>query len=222
MELRYESTKELNNALHAACKRGDELLARQLIAAGATQIYSTFTGACEGGNLALVMFLIEMRGDHPFDWDAGLYNACNKGHRELMSLMLLKGATDFNTALAGACEGGHLDLAQMMLDKGATDYELGLWAAAVGEKPLLAKFMIEMGATDFSALITNWSRDLQYSLFCGLSTDKKRLMATAIEGLADYALEMNKVRFHLRKRLKLADDILELGVWEKFLVCPAN
>jgi hypothetical protein len=273
MELLYESL-ELNEALYDACVRGDELLARQLIARGATGARYAFGDACESGNLALVLFLIEVIGDDRCDWDAGLYHACEKGHRELVSLMLLKGATDFNAALAGACEGGHLDLAQMMLDKGAnefklfgpcycgqpstvrflldvgadnfdaglegacegghleeaklmiqlgaTDVEKGLWAAVAGQKPLLAKFMIEMGATDFSAIGANWSLDLHYSLFCGLSTEKKRLMAKAIVGLADYALEMNKVRFLLRRRLPLAEYTIESDVWEKFFVCPAT
>ena len=72
--------------------------------------------ACLGGHRDLVDVMIE-KGAHEWNW--GLNRALFGGHRDLVDLMIIKGANDWNRGLSGACEGGHRDLVDLMILKGA-------------------------------------------------------------------------------------------------------
>ena len=52
-----------------------------------------------------------------YNW--GLYGACKGDHRNLVNLMIEKGANNWNLGLKGACYGGHSDLVNLMIEKGA-------------------------------------------------------------------------------------------------------
>jgi hypothetical protein len=83
-----------------------------------------------------------------------LRDACESGYRNLVELMIEKGANEWNSGLYGACYGGHRDIVELMIEKGATLWNWGLWAACRGGQERstsyahrdLTEFMIKNGA----------------------------------------------------------------------------
>lgn len=73
-------------------------------------------GACQGGHKDLVYLMIG-KGAH--QWDNGLYNACQGGHIDLARIMIENGARNFNWGLEGARKGGHDHLILFMIENGA-------------------------------------------------------------------------------------------------------
>ena len=53
--------------------------------------------------------------------DFGLIGACSGGCKEMVELMIAKGADDWNNGLIGACLGGHKEMVELMIAKGADD-----------------------------------------------------------------------------------------------------
>jgi ankyrin repeat protein len=106
--------------------------------------FEALRGACRGGYIELVQFMIE-RGAN--DWNYGLWNACYGDHIEIVWLMIEKGAYDWNYGLLGACQSGHIELVQLMIEKGADDWNGGLMNACFGGHVELIRLMIEKGAT---------------------------------------------------------------------------
>src|SRR5208282_4709850 len=69
---------------------------------------------------------------HTWYWNSGLYNACHGGHRNIVNLMIEKGANDWNMALYHACCGGHRELVDLMVMNGANDWNMALYHACYG------------------------------------------------------------------------------------------
>ena len=76
------------------------------------------------------------------------------GHKELVELMISKGADNWNDGLAGACQGGHTEIVKLMIKKGATNWNGGLYRACKGCHKELIELMIIKGANDFSYALT--------------------------------------------------------------------
>ena len=64
-------------------------------------------GASRGGHKDLIELMI-LRGANSLDWS--LENICRGGHKELIELIIEKGANNWNEGLYGACRGGHIKL----------------------------------------------------------------------------------------------------------------
>ena len=101
-------------------------------------------GACEGGHKELVELMIEKGATR---WDWGLRGACRGGHKDLAELMIEKGATNWNSAFRGACRGGHKELVELMIEKGATDWDGALFGAHQGGHTELFEFIMKKRAT---------------------------------------------------------------------------
>ena len=78
-------------------------------------------------------------------WHYGLNGACLAGRREIIDLMILKGADNWNSGLKYACKGGHQDIVELMISKGANDWDGGLKYACKGSKREIAEWMISLG-----------------------------------------------------------------------------
>ena len=79
--------------------------------------------------------------------DLGLEGACKGGHRDLVDLMISKGANDWGFALQAACEGGHRDLVDLIIEKGkeGTWWKGGLvWARKGGHGGLVHHLIRQM------------------------------------------------------------------------------
>jgi hypothetical protein len=90
------------------------------------------------------------------DWNWGLEGACWGGHRDLVELMIDKGADLWDEGLVAACRGGHRDLVEWMIDKGADDWNWGLEAACHGGHRDLVELMITKGDERGFAFNWNW------------------------------------------------------------------
>jgi len=73
-----------------------------------------FIFACELGMRDLVDFLLT--ANKKLNLNDGLWGACCGGHREIVDLIIERGANNFIFGFQGACEGGHLDLAKLMVE----------------------------------------------------------------------------------------------------------
>ena len=61
----------------------------------------------KGGNKEIVEMMIEKGAD---DWNEGLIIACYEGNKEIVELMIEKGADNWNRGLRYACERGNFFL----------------------------------------------------------------------------------------------------------------
>lgn len=52
-------------------------------------------------------------------WNMCLEYACEGGHRDLIELMIERGANNWNDGIEHACLGGHLDIVKLMMEYGA-------------------------------------------------------------------------------------------------------
>ncbi len=100
-------------------------------------------GACYGGNKEIVELLLDKGAN---DFNKGLAHACYGGHKEIVELMLDKGATNFNWGLINSCLAGHKEIAELMIDKGGNDWDGGLKAANSGKHEKLIQLMVKNGA----------------------------------------------------------------------------
>ena len=70
-------------------------------------------------------------------WNDALYEACKIGNKEIVEMMIEKGADNWNQGLYGACEGGNKEIIEMMIEKGANNLNEGLEIACYQKKPIL-------------------------------------------------------------------------------------
>ncbi len=114
----YATESYYNNSLlfNKYCLNNDVIKIRQMTKMD-LDWYRGLYGACRGGHINIVNFLIEKRVD---EWSWGLYGACKGGHMDIVKLMIEKGASDWCWGLWGACGGGHIDIVKLMIEKGAT------------------------------------------------------------------------------------------------------
>src|SRR3989304_5980421 len=113
--------------------------------------WACWGGACCAGGLCphrdIVNLMIEKGAN---DWDGGLRGACKGGNRDLVDLMIVNGADDWDGGLEYACMRGHRDIVDLMIQNGARGWDWGLWGACRGGHYDLANFMIQKGANDWN------------------------------------------------------------------------
>ena len=79
--------------------------------------------------------------------------SAKEGHKDIVKMMLEKGATNYDCPMEWAAIGGHKEIIELMLDKGATDYDGAMrWASSRGHKEIVER-MLDLGATDYSRAI---------------------------------------------------------------------
>ena len=101
--------------------------------------------ACKIGNKEIVELMIEKGAN---DWNKGLYGACEGGNKEIIELMIEKGADDWNYGLIGACRGGYKEIVGLMIEKGADNLNEGLQIACIGGYKEIAKIMKQKGGNN--------------------------------------------------------------------------
>ncbi len=121
--------------------------------------------ACRNGNKQLVLSLIK----EELDWNYGLSYACMGGHRDIIDLMINKGANNFNIAFISAFYNGNKELINLILEKGIysyaardppeiLDFNSGLAHACYLGNEYLVDLMISGGANDFNRGLFNARR----------------------------------------------------------------
>lgn len=110
--------------------------------------------ACSTGNkdsatlAANVIEASEWDPDKRYKWNIGLYQACLKGHKELVELMLEKGANNLAEGLATACGRGYKEIVELMIEKGAgaNTWDWGLAEAFYGDYKDIVFLLLRKGA----------------------------------------------------------------------------
>ena len=94
------------------CKQWSQLALKQVVK---INNFKDFARTCEKGDRLSIV-----KSKFNRSWlNGGLQSACLGGHKELVELMILKGADDWNGGLRVACFGHHEELAELMIVKGA-------------------------------------------------------------------------------------------------------
>jgi len=109
---------------------------------------SVFFGACEGGDVGVVKYLLSLKGIDPTkpanDGGTPFFKACAKGHKEVVSLLLADPRIDPNkpkntgaTPLYMTCQNGHKEVVSLLLadpridhNKPNNDQSTPLWMAS--------------------------------------------------------------------------------------------
>lgn len=133
-----------------------------MIEKGATEWNRGMNGACSGGHLDIVKFMISKGAT---DFNSGLCYASRRGYVEVVKFLLSQGATNIDGCLNCACLCGDLDFAKTMIEKGATGWDGGLIKACWGGHLNLVKLMIDCGATYLNgALLNNLTKNTNVSM----------------------------------------------------------
>lgn len=84
--------------------------------------------ACTGDS-NLVDRALTMRGLTSWHYNTALKKAAKHGHKDIIDLLISKGANHWNQGLNGASQGGHRDLVDFFLSKGANNINLAILKA---------------------------------------------------------------------------------------------
>ncbi|KAK0371993.1 hypothetical protein CLIM01_10643 [Colletotrichum limetticola] len=127
-------TVEGDNALYAACERGDQEIVKLLLERGADvnarggQYGHALYAASEEGYLEIAQLLLEKGADIDacgYEDGTALYAASAGGHEKLVKLLLEKEADVraeggfYGNAVRAASAGGHKQIEDLLIEKGA-------------------------------------------------------------------------------------------------------
>lgn len=102
-------------------------------------------GACLGGHMAMVRFILEKAPDEEYDWDFALRQACIGGNVDIVQLCMEKGADKWDAGLLSACAYGQQAAAMLMLQNGAeVTPKVFKWSCRSGNIQLI-RMIIELG-----------------------------------------------------------------------------
>jgi hypothetical protein len=125
-----------------------------------------------------------------------MVNACYGGYKELVLLMIDKGASDWNGGLAMACDGGSMELALLMIDKGAWDWNRGIiHACKKGYRELVILMLAKGADIDLAAQIYLRLRDIERLVKLGITKfgsykSKADIVARSIADIKDRLTEV--------------------------------
>ncbi len=143
----------LHNAICEAAYMGHNDLVKLLLTTKSGIYDWALAGACEGSHRNLVDYLLELiidQGLEP-DYDFGLYGSCASAScasKDLIDLMIQRGATDWGWGLSGACKNYNKKIIDLMIAKGSDDWNLGLSSSFRNNCIQSAELMLSRGASN--------------------------------------------------------------------------
>ncbi len=137
-----------------------------------------FCDVCKEGNISKVLEYMENKPDE-CKITEGLAIGCRRGHKDLVKLMIEKGATNFEEGLANACCGGHKKLVKLMIKKGADNWGEALFKSCIYKQKEIAIMIIEQGGHHKS--IVDPSKTLID--YCNLKLDKEDVLKLQKKGI---------------------------------------
>ncbi len=72
---------------------------------------------CKNNDIIKIRKMIKM----DLYWTHGLRGACSGGHIDIVKFMIEKGADHWTSGLWRACESGHIDIVKFLIEKGAIE-----------------------------------------------------------------------------------------------------
>jgi len=114
-----------------------------------------FYTACEKGDCKYFNRFLKFNSITSEKLEYVLENACQGGHMELVELMILKGAKNWDRGLEGACRGGDMKCVKLMIQKGTKNWDRGLqYAYAYGHFEIVNLMMQKGGNLDLENVIS--------------------------------------------------------------------
>jgi ankyrin repeat protein len=106
--------------------------------------------AAKNGHKDIVEIMIKKGAN---DFNRAMVQAAKNGHKDIVELMISKGANHFNSAMINAAKNGHKDIVELMISKGANDLHSAMfYAAEYGHKDIV-ELMISKGENDFDLVM---------------------------------------------------------------------
>lgn len=150
----FNNKCKLISILLSGCINGDIELVQKLIKIGSDKlninIFNEFLlSACKYGHKDIVDLLI-LHGAN--DYNSGLRFSCLYGHKDIVKLILeyCDHDLDFNRYLSCACWNFHKDIAELMIGYGANDFNQCLYEACLNGRKDIVDYTIKLGANGWN------------------------------------------------------------------------
>lgn len=136
-----------DSLMSCTCRGGHTEIIEYMIEKGVDCWIEGFNGACIGGNVNIINWMMKLSGINTFPL-SGLYHACVGGHKHIINMFIEKNVNNLDGGLQGACAGGQLDIAKWMIQLGSTDFVRGFNSACLSGHTKIAELMLEHGSID--------------------------------------------------------------------------
>jgi len=112
-----------------------------------TNYNQIFKNLCMKGSISEINEFIRDKGRYiSLNW--GMRGACEGGRKEIVELMLSKGASPESEGLRYACKGGNKDVIEFIISKGFFDHTEGMRGACEGGRKEIIEFMVQNDIID--------------------------------------------------------------------------
>ena len=160
-----ESAKNLHVRLKHICQCPSLTVVKRFIHGKNLAWSYGLDGACKAGRREIIDLMILKGADN---WNSGLKYACNGGHRDIVEYMISLGANSWNDGLKYGCKGGHKDIANYMISLGACSCPISfIYACRSGQRDLLELLILNGEIDGQMSASTYWNNGLRHACKCG-------------------------------------------------------
>lgn len=143
---RYERQKLSFRSMILACKSGNADIVKLLMKNKCHLWECSFLWICEMGHKDILEMLLAI-DDSNWNWGAGVYEACKRGHMEVVEFLIEKAEKsynwDWNYCLEGACEGANIGIIKLLIEKGASNWNQCLGSISEAEQLEIIEFALK-------------------------------------------------------------------------------
>ena len=130
-----------------------------------------FPSLCRSGNVDLLRkILVE---NDIFDVEYGMWIAAERGHLDVVKLMIEYGANNYDIPAFYAARQGHMDIVGLMANLGINDYDQVLLSAAVSGNISMVQYIITLGARNYDNILKNYCQFCSKEVLDLLNTYKQ-------------------------------------------------
>jgi hypothetical protein len=146
----YGENFDLDLGMIHASIGGHVKIAQRMIERGAQVRSWAVLQLCTHGHLAVAHFLLATQRMDAGEWVVGFYDACERGHTDIVRLLLPKLAPRFGNGcgLMRACRGGQMHIVELLIAHGQCNWNEGLTVACQFKHEEIARRMVEQGASE--------------------------------------------------------------------------
>ena len=116
--------RSYDGTMIAAAGGGHKDIVELMLRGGATHCEQAMVAAAKSGHIEIVQLFLALPQQytkHTYDWI--MNKAALGGHKNIVELMLAKGANNYNGGLLSAVKSENDEIVKLMLEKGANNYE---------------------------------------------------------------------------------------------------
>ncbi len=140
----------LNEGLQYSCASGNTALVNMLLELGANDYNKGLKYACYNGHYEIAKLMLSL-GTTDVENALLVVCQCEDEYVEIVKLLIENGASNF-FAFQFACEKGHKNIIDILINYGLTNYNEGLIDACKGKQSEIAKMLLKLGANNYYVL----------------------------------------------------------------------